>query len=471
APTVTITGLASGTLQSGGETSLSFKVRNNNPDPTPVNVQVGFTGQIQGLISCDGSCDFTDTIDGNAEKTYNATLRAGTAPPGQTRQGQLRIVATANGESSQPATRPLTVVGPQQQAPTVPEVSGQVENATDNSPIPNAKVTIQDSAGKTWEVGTDGNGNFRITSEAEKPITPGVLSFLAQKDGFNSGSPTTATATANQPLTGVRIAILPLASASAEPSASAEASISPSVSDIASAPAEEPAGSGGSGLSWVLIVLGALLVLLGIGAIVMLFIKRKGEEDGDDPDRPRGRRPGPPGAGPGRGGPRPPMRRGGPPPDRTAVMRGGPGGPHDPHRPMRPVSPGPRGADQTMIARSPLADAPTQIHRPAGHDPYGPPPGSPAGGPGQGGPYAPGGYPGGQASAYPGGAPAYGQPDPYAPGYGGATGPDPYGRTAPTQPTYGQPYGQGQPDPYAPNPDPRSPRPPQDPRRVDWLDD
>src|SRR5690606_9022694 len=222
-------GLASGTLQSGGETSLSFKVRNNNPDPTPVNVQVGFTGQIQGLISCDGSCDFTDTIDGNAEKTYNATLRAGTAPPGQTRQGQLRIVATANGESSQPATRPLTVVGPQQQAPTVPAVSGRVENATDNSPIPNAKVTIQDSAGKTWEVGTDGNGNFRITSEAEKPITPGVLSFLAQKDGFNSGSPTTATATANQPLTGVRIAILPLASASAEPSASAEASISPSV--------------------------------------------------------------------------------------------------------------------------------------------------------------------------------------------------------------------------------------------------
>ena len=59
---------------------------------------------------------------------------------------------------------------------------------------------------------------------------------------------------------------------------------------------------------------------------------------------------------------------------------GGPGGPEDPAttrtRPMRPVSPGPRGADQTMIARSPLADAPTQMHgRRADHG--GPPGGRP----------------------------------------------------------------------------------------------
>ena len=49
-------------------------------------------------------------------------------------------------------------------------------------------------------------------------------------------------------------------------------------------------------------------------------------------------------------------------PERTTVMRGP--GDLDTTRPepCAPVSPGPRGSDQTMIARSPLADAPTTIH-------------------------------------------------------------------------------------------------------------
>jgi hypothetical protein len=135
-------------------------------------------------------------------------------------------------------------------------------------------------------------------------------------------------------------------------------------------------------------------------------------------------------------------------------MRGGPGG--------RPGGPGgPRG-DQTMIARSPLADMPTQMHRPVSGPHGGPPPAgygqnpyasNPAGGQGGGGGY----------QNYPGGAPPnYGQPDPYGNAYG------------PHQGGYGGPPPQGGHDQggHGRNEhDPRGPRPGSPDRRVDWLED
>jgi hypothetical protein len=139
---------------------------------------------------------------------------------------------------------------------------------------------------------------------------------------------------------------------------------------------------GGGGLSWILIAIGGVLVLLGIGAIVLLFVRKR--DDTGETDHPGPRRGGPhphapPGRGGGPGGPRPPMPRRGGPPERTQVMRGDPRG-----RP--PVSGGPRGADQTMIARSPLADVPTQLHNRVPAD-YADPSARP------GGPGAPGGPP------------------------------------------------------------------------------
>jgi hypothetical protein len=487
APNVSITGLASGTLQAGGETALSFKVKNNNNAPTSIDVEVTFAGQIQDVMTCNGSCNFTEELPANGEKSYNATLRAGQLPAGQNRSGELRIVARAGGDSSQPATRNLTVQGPQAQA-TVPEVSGTVTDVYTTTPIKAAKVTIQDSGSppNTWEVGTDDSGNFKIVSEAGKPIRPGVIAVIVQKEDIEQYT-ATKTAVAGQPLTGWKLTVKPLAVTPSAGASVTDPGLTPSVSSLETEQGNEFNPPDEGGVSWLLIAVGGLLVALGIGAIVLLFVKRKGDgDDGDGPPNAR-RGGGPPGA-PGRGGPRQPQpaRRGGPP-DRTAVMRGpgGPGGPgHDPHRPMRPVSPGPRGADQTMIARSPLADAPTQMHRGGmGHDPYGgpagPPPGPPPGGYGQQPTAGGGGYGGGSpASQYPGGAPNYGgQPDPYAqPGYGDQYGGRPgYGQPPPQQgqqPTYGQPYGQ-QPDPYAqPNnsADPRQ-RGGQDPRKVDWFDE
>ena len=272
----------------------------------------------------------------------------------------------------------------------------------------------------------------------------------------------------------------------------------------------------GGGLSWILIAVGGLLVALGIGAIVLLFVRKKDDDDPADDRTANPRRgpqgpPGPPGGG---GGPRPGQRWNSPP-EPTQPMRGGPGG-HDQTRPLRPpVSPGPRG-DQTMIAPSPLVNAPTQLHaRVPDPDPYGAPrhggaaPGMHGGGPsvfGQGqygqpgqpsgyGSQPPPGYGAGPATvAYPGGAPApygpggagpagyaapYGagagagvSPDPYAaPGYGPAGGPPAGGPTLGMPPQVGQPGGA----PFDPRTQrPMSPPPPPpsvETRRVDWVDD
>ena len=254
------------------------------------------------------------------------------------------------------------------------------------------------------------------------------------------------------------------------PSTSAQPSVTASgvTTEAARTEASTKPDEGPGGLFWVMISVGGLLVLLGIAAIVLIFVRKKDEGD-DQPGRGPGGRGGPGGPGghgrgPGGPGGPPGQRRGGPP-DRTQRMPVGPGG-YDPGgRPPRPVSPGPRG-DQTMIARSPLADAPTQMHGrvPDHNDPHrqggygqpgygqqGPPPGygQPGYGPGQPGHQGQPGY--GQQQGYGGQQPAGG-------GYGQQ--PPPYGQEGHGQDGYGQ--------------DPRQqPRPPQhgEGRRVDWMDD
>jgi hypothetical protein len=482
APQVTITSLSSGTLTSGDSATLKFRVKNNNPGDGSANIKVTFGGDAAAHLSCQGNCDFTQSINGTSSE-FTATIKANNVPAGGPKTGNIHIEAEIDNESGG-ADRGITVQ-PDAAQSVVPEVSGQVVDVYTNAAIKGAKVRIADSASHVWDdVGTDDNGAFKITSSQDKPIAAGMISFEVTKDGINPYT-TTKTATAGQALNNVRLTVSPLASptvsASAAPSVTASVNTEPGNTDVAA-----PADEGPGGLFWVMISVGALLVLLGIAAIVMIFVRKKDEDDTGDFGRGPGGRGGPGGPGghgrgPGGPGGPPGQRRGGPP-DRTQRMPGGPGG-YDPSgRPPRPVSPGPRG-DQTMIARSPLADVPTQMHGrvPEHHDPhrqggYGQQPGYGQPGYGQG----PQGHgqPGYGQPGYGQGQPGYGQQgygaQQTAGGYGGQQTAGGYGGQQ-TAGGYGgqqQPYSQEGHGQEAYGQDPRQ-RPPQhgEGRRVDWMDD
>ena len=108
----------------------------------------------------------------------------------------------------------------------MPEVSGTVVDVYTGTPIKAAKVFIQDSGSpsNTWEVGTDENGNFRIVSDGSKPIRPGVIAVMVEKEGIQQYT-TTKQAVAGQPITGWKLTVTPLA-----------ATASPGASDVRSAP-------------------------------------------------------------------------------------------------------------------------------------------------------------------------------------------------------------------------------------------
>jgi hypothetical protein len=455
----------SGSMNANGTTQLQYSIKNNSASDSSAQITISFGGDLNGLVTCTGGqCNgITPVPNDNNAHTFTATLSAGDVAAGQTRNGVVTVQVTIGSESAQ-KQGPLAVNGPAAQA-AVPQLSGVVVDVFkgDSGPIANAKVAAQDSATPTphtWEVGTDVKGTFKILSTADKPIAPGTIVFIVTKDGYQQYKQIISNAVAGQPLTTLHFAMTPTAS-TASASATGPTPTGAPTSEIETqgvATGNGNSGSGG-GLSWVLIGIGGVLVALGIAAIVILLIRRRGDDD-DDEGGQGGR--GPKG---GRGGaPRPPHPQGGRRPEPTMVMRGGPGGPGG----RGPGAPGSR--DQTMIARSPLADMPTQLHGrvPPPGGPGGPPPGQGYGGQNPYGgshqqPYGGGGsqsgYGGGQG--YPGGSqpPNYGQPDPYGSGYGQQP-PGGY----PQQPGHGGNYPGGYDEQ-----DPRGPR--RGDRRVDWLEE
>jgi hypothetical protein len=376
-PEVQIVSLSSGTLTSGQRATLTYRVTNKNDKPPgsdTANIKV--TSSF-GELTCEGQCDFADQIPRQDAKEFTATLVAGAVPPGDTRSGKIVIRAAINGEESQ-AERDVSVRGPQPQAPpTVKEISGRVTDINTGEGIAGAFVAIADSGDHRYDVVTSDTGRFRFVGSAERPITPGDIQIGAQKDEVRETR--TINAGAGRSLLDVRLVLRmpassPTASPSAAPTATPEATLpldtaAPTDSAVAAAEPGADEDSGGFG-SLLFVVLGGLLVALGIGAMVLLWLRRKDGTADDD-----------------------------------AVLAGGP--------PTRPAYAGMAGgapplagtgAAPTMAAGM-SADAPTMLQRPVDEfpDPYGaplPPPQQPT-------------YPGA-----PGWAESYGNAPPTQAGYG-----------------------------------------------------
>ncbi|MEQ4300785.1 carboxypeptidase regulatory-like domain-containing protein [Plantactinospora sp. B6F1] len=420
-PTVTITGV-NASLNAGQTTQLTFSIKNNNGGVLADSFNIQVTTSFNEL-RCQGNCDVTDTIAVGATKSYSVTLRAGNVPAGQSRSGNVQITAEVGNDSAS-TQRNITVRGPEAppEVQTVAEVSGRVTDENTGDGIPGVSMRLTDGQGRTHSARTNNSGSYRFTGSQERPIAPGRLQIRATKDGITDTRNVNGSAGARLNNQGIQLAL------AAPPTATAEATVEPTEEAVEGEPTEEAgveesqeagaqdqsANESGGGLgSWVLILAGGLLVALGVGAIVLLLMRRK-EDDEDDEDGP---------GGPGGPGPRSGMGAGRgryPDDDATRVT-------------TRPGV----GADPTMVNRGGnLADAPTMMHSAPlvddeFPDPYGAPlpgpqtPGYGSGQPGWGG--NANGYgdrPGSGAGAYgnaPGSGAGYGAPASGA-GYGNAPG-------------------------------------------------
>ncbi|MEV0425078.1 carboxypeptidase-like regulatory domain-containing protein [Micromonospora sp. NPDC050495] len=432
-PSVSITSLSTGTLQSGQSTPMSFSVTNKNDSPTAFSINVDtFNG-----LSCRGDCNVpARLIAPNESASITVTLVADNLGTGETKSGQVRVSAKSGGDQASDA-RDMTVKGapaPPQQPQTVKSVSGKVVASANSEPVSGALVMLRDSQNRQYRTTSDGSGNFRFSGSTSNPIAPGRLDLGASKDNKNEVK--SIDAAAGQSVTGVRIglAIEVKATPSPTPSASEEALPSEEATEEASeepaseAPAaQQPTASEDSGgmSSWLLILLGGLFVAVGVGTIVLLYVRRKNDDaDGD----------GPAGVGAAAGG--------------VPPARGGYRGADDQTRVVNGMG---AGAAPTMIGSSSLSDAPTMMHRPVVDDvppdPYGAPP-APAYGGGQGAGWAGGGYgdegPGqGYGNNGYGNAPSSGSGYGNAPSSGSGYGSGPQGAGYGNAPSSGSGYGSG----------------------------
>ncbi|GIJ39414.1 carboxypeptidase-like regulatory domain-containing protein [Micromonospora andamanensis] len=396
------------TVNAGSDATVTVQV---TPGENDTSAEISLTGLPSG-VSCARGCGSIQ-FNGPAPRTQLLTLRAND----NARNGATGVTVQVQPDSSDPATAnlQLTVRGeqappppPSSQAPqTVRSISGKVVDQGGEA-VAGAYVLLKDSAGKQRDTTTNGDGNFRFTGSSDNPIAPGRIDIGASADGKNAVA--SFTANAGQSITGRRIT-LPIAAASESPSASPSASESavptedpfeeelgeeetPAESAAAQAPASNE-DSGGFG-NWLLILLGGLFVAVGVGTIVLLWMKRKENEDGEpDGDAPAGA---PAGAVP--------------------AARSSFAGADDQTRVVNRVGAAP---DPTMVGGPGLANAPTMMHQPVVDDvppdPYGAPPQP------YGAASGPGGWSGGGYGDEPGGygAPGYGNAPSSGGGYGNPT--------------------------------------------------
>ncbi len=481
----------------GSSQTLTVNVKNITHPLTSLQVQMQMdlgTGASMFDVSVVSGCTGTPcTVDltnasgpDNADVVYKITPHTGVVQPGG---APKTVTLTVTGTASTDGSTASVSVSAKLSGQQLYSISGIVKDVQTGKPISGALVNLQDSAGNSWTETTGSDGKYVFQSTASKPIQSGNVTIGATKSGYEIKTlQPRAFGTGN--ITSWNIALTPkvVAKPSATPSATptdtASATDSPSATDSAAsdAPSDSAGASGGSAVLGggdqgtgggshfltIVAIVGLLLILGGGGLIAYMFYRRRngGTEGGYD-DGPHV----PVGGGMGGGG-------------------------------LHPSSGSPyrNAADPTAVVRSPMAEAPTMMHRPApaprrpyeqapgfanGYDaqpPYGDqyaehghpnrppmprPPVDPYQQPGSGQPayaaeptgymappdrgaaggYGQGGYgqPAGATQGYPPAEPGYGQsgfagsPGYDQGGYGGTTEAAPgYGQQGYEQPGYGQ---------------------------------
>ncbi|WP_204291905.1 carboxypeptidase regulatory-like domain-containing protein [Micromonospora gifhornensis] len=417
APSVNNVSASPSAVEAGKTTTVRYSLGFSD-DVVPVDITVSSNN---GKLRCIDGCerrrvDAAGTLEATFQLANDATNGSATITVKAVEaQGVIRQDAEASTNVTMVAAPPPP---PTTQAPqTVRSISGKVVNQAGDG-VPNAYVLLKDSAGKQYETNANNDGNFRFTGTSERPIAPGRIDLGASANSVREV--VSFTANAGQSVTGQRITLAIQASNSPTPTPTASESAVPTedpfddelADEVDEAPAESAAppaqasneDSGGFG-NWLLVLLGGLFVAVGVGTIVLLWMKRKENDDAEvDGDEPAGA---PAGAVP--------------------AARGSFAGADDQTRVVSRVGNTP---DPTMVAGAGISNAPTMMHQPivddVPPDPYGAPPAPYGAAPGAGQAWSGGGYgdePGGYGASGYGNAPSsgsgYGSNPSSGAGYGG----------------------------------------------------
>ncbi|HIV57167.1 MAG TPA: carboxypeptidase regulatory-like domain-containing protein [Candidatus Stackebrandtia faecavium] len=217
---------------------------------------------------CDGAEGLTvkcGDVASKQKKTFKVIVTAkadGGLDEGEKATGTIK--ASVSSPNSNSTTSAVTIVGVKQVSPGV---KGQVKDL-DGKGIPEVKVTVTDSEGKKGSATTDGNGNFNISKE----LAVGDVTLKYEVDGFKPKEETKTTQVGQQLETNVR-----LDDAAKEDGGSTKAK--PSEDDDGALPTTDDIDP----MTWVLMALGALLLVGGIIAIVMLMRRRDKDDESDEP--------------------------------------------------------------------------------------------------------------------------------------------------------------------------------------------
>lgn len=270
----------------GDDQTLSISVTTDQP-ATNASASVSIPLASEGVTAASTSgatCNMGDssldcslgTLTPGTTMTFTVTLRppgeTNSISPGQSQNGSGTVTVNADRATAGSATYAVTLTN--DQPDSVGSISGSVVNGATGAGVSGATVTLTDSSNHTQTATTDSSGDFSWTPSDTQTLAPGTITASVQADGFASKS-ASQSGQAGQPLTFSPISLTKNA-ASHKPS--------PSPRHQAASPTAQASGSGG-GLGWVtwlLVILGSLLVIGGVVAIV--FLLRKKDDDDEGPD-------------------------------------------------------------------------------------------------------------------------------------------------------------------------------------------
>ncbi|MET8231493.1 carboxypeptidase-like regulatory domain-containing protein [Micromonospora sp. NPDC005298] len=275
---------------------LSVSAENVKPDEkVRVRFSVTNTGRraekaivvVGGGLRCTSGCRVEPKLGPGESRSFDATVVAPGARPGETTGLNISIGLRLAGENSY-AYKMVYVHGPGTSSSGAPAagvsgVSGRVRDAGGKA-IGGVALTIQDSAGHEYRTTSGRSGEFSIAASAGRTIAAGTITVRAAKGGYRSAS-TTVRGTSGGVAT-VRLtlsAVVAPTRASSSPVAEANApAAAVDVTSEAAPPTLKAVSDEGNG-SVLPFLVGGLLVAAGLGTLGLVVMRRRNAPEVDAP--------------------------------------------------------------------------------------------------------------------------------------------------------------------------------------------